>query len=190
MCNIKNYMYLQSGSSCTGFPSMLNVFSRLPPLWSPGIRLSVSKKGIFHYLVHLVVLQRTEKKCVAACSQVVFLHSTNHNIHLWRCRCPAVAVVICKCLRYDWLNATRAACTSENVQTIKDARTKRAKWLFILSLNMPANLLSSCRCLPKLHKATTKTATTTAQSCILNNEKKKKESGYTSVWSERIWTVK
>lgn len=182
-------MYLQSGSSCTGFPSMLNVFSRLPPLWSPGIRLSVSKWGIFHYLVHLVVLKRTEKKCVAACSQVLFLHSTNHNIHLWRCRCPAVAVVICKCLRYDWLNATCAACTSENVQTIKDARTKRAKWLFILSLNMPANLLSSCRCLRKLHKATTKQRQQRHKFAFLTM-KKKRGSGYTSLWSERIWTVK
>ena len=99
MCNITNYMYLQSGSSCTGFPSMLNVFSRLPPLWSPGIRLSVSKWEIFHYLVHLVVLQRTKKKWVAACSQVLFLHSTNHNIHLWRCRC--------RCCRHLQMSAIR-----------------------------------------------------------------------------------
>ena len=135
MCNITDYMYLQSGSSCTGFPSMLNVFSRLPPLSSPGIRLSVSKWGIFHYLVHLVILQRTEKKWVAACSQVLFLHSTNHNIHLWRnrCRCcrhlqmPAIWLVECYTCGMHFRKCT--------------ARAKRAKWLFILSLNMPANFL-------------------------------------------------
>ena len=46
-CNVTIAMqlllYLQLGSSCTGFPSIFNVLTLLQPL-SPGIRLSVSER--------------------------------------------------------------------------------------------------------------------------------------------------